>query len=398
MRTKMAGGGDSVDYDALTASQDDVVEGRVFLGSGSDETQRGNLTDREIKTQATPGVSSGMSETPVYDADSVQLTNDTAGRRTIAVAPPRGRYPGGNKAYVRVGPEEIGVTSDVIAVGHIAAGVTGDYGSDGTATANDIKAGKVAYTKEGRVVGAVKDYGSINKTIKDGETYDIQRGIYAEGKITAKAVTLSVSGRTVKASNGKEASVNYAGSNGVVSLETAGATGKQTFDIPDGYATSIIVDKTKAYDAGYAAGRNDGYKQGYAVGYADGLMGGYSGKIITVYIEAGAWFGGEGWHTTRCGGNFVYSITSKKWILDSGSMYEPGDATPYIDWVSCPVDASGKIGDTITVQYGCNSNYGSQGPTTVTYKKISGRWQYYSGNQQAGEAPYAKLAGLSANF
>lgn len=81
---------------------------------------------------------------------------------------------------------------------------------------------------------------------------------YSDG-YSAVGVTASASGRTVtaKAGNGKTASANvaYAGDNGVVSVSTSSGTGIQTFDIVDGYATQIKVDRTSSYNSGYTNGK-----------------------------------------------------------------------------------------------------------------------------------------------
>lgn len=102
---------------------------------------------------------------------------------------------------------------------------------------------------------------------------------YNQGKSDV-TLSASASGRTVTAtaSNGKtaSASVAYAGTNGTVSVSTSGGSGNQSFDITDGWCTSINVDRTGAYNKGVsdADGRanssSTNYKSGYNAGYSAG--------------------------------------------------------------------------------------------------------------------------------
>lgn len=102
---------------------------------------------------------------------------------------------------------------------------------------------------------------------------------YNQGKSDV-TLSASASGRTVTAtaSNGKtaSASVAYAGSNGEVSVSTSGGSGNQSFDITDGWCTSVNVDRTGAYNQGVTDADNransssTNYKSGYNAGYNAG--------------------------------------------------------------------------------------------------------------------------------
>ena len=100
---------------------------------------------------------------------------------------------------------------------------------------------------------------------------------YNQGKSDV-TLSASASGRTVTAtaSNGKtaSASVALAGSNGAVSVSTSGGSGNQSFDITDGWCTSVNVDRTGAYNQGVTDADNRvnsssaNYKGGYNAGYS----------------------------------------------------------------------------------------------------------------------------------
>lgn len=113
---------------------------------------------------------------------------------------------------------------------------------------------------------------------------------YNQGKSDV-TLSASASGRTVTAtaSNGKtaSASVAYAGTNGTVSVSTSGGSGNQSFDITDGWCTSINVDRTGAYNKGVTDADNranpnsTNYKSGYNAGAA---------AQSPIYIPALRWY------------------------------------------------------------------------------------------------------------
>ena len=137
---------------------------------------------------------------------------------------------------------------------------------------------------------ASKSQGDVQSAIKT-----LADAKYAAGNsagIASVTVSASASGRTVtaKASNGKttSASVAYAGSNGVVSVSTSGGSGNQSFDITDGWCTSINVDRTGAYNKGVtdADARTNtssaNYKAGYNAGYSAGTA---ASKKVNVTVR-----------------------------------------------------------------------------------------------------------------
>lgn len=106
---------------------------------------------------------------------------------------------------------------------------------------------------------------------------------YNKGK---SDVTLSASGRRVTASNGKTADVAYTGSNGVVTCTTSGGTGNQDFDITEGWATKVTVNRTAAYDAGVTAAdaRTNTSSANYKAGYSAGAN---SKKLTREVLKSG---------------------------------------------------------------------------------------------------------------
>lgn len=106
---------------------------------------------------------------------------------------------------------------------------------------------------------------TVPKGYHNGSGYVDTSKAYNSGRTQGRSdvtASTSVSGRTVTAtlSNGKKysANVGYAGSSGQVTCNTSGGTGNQTFNIADGWTTSIIVNRTGAYNAGYSAGYSNG--------------------------------------------------------------------------------------------------------------------------------------------
>lgn len=188
MILRMMPGGDTIDYDALTATAADVPEGLTFIGEGSEEEQTGTLENRE-NMHGAPGFSPSWPNVPVHQSVRVIATTDTNGDKQIAVAPPRGKYPGNWNAYVGIYPAEIGIEPEVIANGEKVGGVTGTFGRDSTAAGADVRDGKVYYDKNGRQIGSAGDYAAAAATLKCGEVYNIQKGFHQAGKVTAASLS-----------------------------------------------------------------------------------------------------------------------------------------------------------------------------------------------------------------
>ena len=188
MILRMMPGGDTIDYDALTATAADVPEGLVFIGEGSEEEQTGTLENRE-NMHGAPGYSASQPNIPIHQSVRVATTTDTNGDKQIAIAPPRGKYPGNGNAFVGVYPAEIGIEPGVIANGEEVGGVAGTFGNDSTATGADVRDGKVYYDKDGRQIGSAGDYAAAAATLKCGEVHNIQKGFHQAGKVTAASLS-----------------------------------------------------------------------------------------------------------------------------------------------------------------------------------------------------------------
>ena len=183
--------------------------------------------------------------------------------------------------------------------------------------------------------GYVDCSGAYNAGVTDADartntsSANYQAG-YNSGK-SGVTLSASASGRTVTAtaSNGKtaSASVAYAGSNGVVSVSTSGGSGNQSFNITDGWCTSINVDRTGAYNKGVsdadarANTSSANYQAGYNAGKAvaktanvnvSGSINNYGDYNFTVYVN----------NKTACyvSGSKPYSTGSSNKISGSGSV------------------------------------------------------------------------------
>lgn len=188
MILKMMPGGDTIDYDALTATTADVPEGLTFIGDGSEEEQTGTLENRE-NMHGAPGYSSSNPNVPIHQSVRVATTTDTNGDTQIAVVPPRGKYPGNTNAYVGIYPAEVGIEAEKIANGETVGGITGSFGADATAAGTDVRDGKVYYDKNGRQIGSAGDYAAAAATLKCGEVHNIQKGFHQAGKVTAASLS-----------------------------------------------------------------------------------------------------------------------------------------------------------------------------------------------------------------
>lgn len=185
MELKKMSGGTSVDTDELTADPGKVVEGTSFLGHGSEEPQNGSLPDME-KARSSPTFDNEGQHVPIHKGTTSRAVTDSTGAKRVVISPPLGRFPGDNLAFVGCSPEDLGITASKIPTGISICQVQGSWGSDSDFSADDLKDGKVAYGKNGRVIGSKTDYGAVSKTIAAGEKYEIKKGCYDAGAVTAK--------------------------------------------------------------------------------------------------------------------------------------------------------------------------------------------------------------------
>jgi len=207
MELLMVAGGDSVDYESLTASPGEVMEGKGFLGAGSDEVQTGTVKDRSQRGTS-PGIE-GETGKPIHQSASSRFVTDTNGANRLIMCPPDGIYPG-EDVYVGDAPEDLGIAAEKIAYGQEIGNIHGRFTEDGTAAARDMRAGKRAYVKGQVIDGALADKGAIYKELSAGETYTIGEGVYSEGRVVAKNLSSQTQG-TAAAGNilsGKTAWVN----------------------------------------------------------------------------------------------------------------------------------------------------------------------------------------------
>ncbi len=188
MILRMMPGGDTIDFDHLTAKAEDVPEDLVFVGQGSEDEQTGTLPNR-ANMHGAPGLDSSHPNIPVHQSVDVKTKKDTNGDVQIALAPPLGKYPGNNTSYVGCYPSEIGIEPEKIVYGQTVGGIQGTYGADSTATVNDVRDGKVYYDKTGRKIGSGGDFAAAAANLKCGETYTIQKGFHQAGTVKANSLS-----------------------------------------------------------------------------------------------------------------------------------------------------------------------------------------------------------------
>lgn len=196
MELLMMSGGDSADYDTLTAKPENVVSGNVFMGAGSDEPQTGTLPDR--KKDFNVAVQDSSPAQPIHTSSDSRFVTDTNGNKKLIMCPPNGAYPG-TGTYVGEDPERLGIVPEKIADGQFIGNVEGTFTEDGTAEEADIRSGMKAYVKGKEVNGGAADYGAIYKELNAGETYNIKKGFYGDGRVVAKGLSSQTNDANVDA-------------------------------------------------------------------------------------------------------------------------------------------------------------------------------------------------------
>lgn len=183
MLLRMMAGGDSIDYDALTAKPENVLSGQIFMGADSYDPLIGTLVDY-----------SGLE----VSALKAVWNNDDANSFSLTI-PERGLYDSNSK--VKLSATSLGITADKIASKEVIGNITGTHENDSTANDGDILDAKVAYTKNGRRVGTMPNRGTLaTSALSAGDTFNLPAGYYAGGKISAKDLA-SQTGGTAEASD-----------------------------------------------------------------------------------------------------------------------------------------------------------------------------------------------------
>lgn len=193
MELKKMSGGMMADTDELTAVPESVLENETFMGHGEDETQSGTMPDMS-KVKNSPTIQNEGKTVPAHRATNAKSTTNSDGTAQIVMSPPKGFFPGEGKAFVGCTPEELGITPENIPTGRTVCLVNGTWGADADFSSDDLKEGKVAYGPAGRVIGNGKNYGQVSKTLAAGETYDVKKGFYDDGKVTAKDLASQTAG------------------------------------------------------------------------------------------------------------------------------------------------------------------------------------------------------------
>lgn len=185
MELKKMVSGMPVDTDELTATPEAVLENELFVGHGEDEAQQGEMPNMSY-TKGSPTVSVSGEKKPAHRATQIMVAENSEGEKQIALSPPKGFFPGDGMAFVCCRPEELGIDPEKIPVGKTICLIEGTWGADADFSSEDLKEGKIAYGLDGRTIGEGKSYGQVAKTIAAGDTYEIKKGFYEDGKVTAK--------------------------------------------------------------------------------------------------------------------------------------------------------------------------------------------------------------------
>ena len=240
MELKKMSGGMMADTDELTAVPEMVLENETFIGRGEDEAQSGTMPDMS-KVKKSPTIQNEGKTVPAHRATNAKSTTNSDGNVQIVMSPPEGFFPGEGNAYVACAPEELGITPKNIPVGRTVCLVNGTWGADADFLSADLKEGKVAYGASGRVIGDGKNYGQVSKTLAAGETYDVKKGFYDDGKVVAKDLASQTTGNLDAAhmvsgqsgySNGKKVSGSMVDRG---AYQWAGRGGRSTFE--DGFGS-----------------------------------------------------------------------------------------------------------------------------------------------------------------
>lgn len=212
MELKKMPGGISADTDELTATADKVLEGETFLGRETDESQVGTMPDM-TNAKGSPTIHTENGNVPAHRAAQIAAGKNSEGEMQIALSPPKGFFPGDGKAFICCRPEELGIDPENIPFGKAICLIEGTWGSDADFSAPDLKEGKVAYGRSGRIIGSGVNRGTISRTLDAGQEYILESGFYEGGKIKAKDIKSQTAGNatsdkvlsgTKAWSNGKE--------------------------------------------------------------------------------------------------------------------------------------------------------------------------------------------------
>ena len=294
------GGGSGTGSDECTATADDVLKGKTYVGSDTDD-EAGTGSLELTGTAADSQVLSGQT---YYNTDAkAKRTGSMANRGAVnqelnaggSYTIPAGYHNGSGK-----------VTANAL------SGQT-----SGTATAADILSGKTAWVNGSKVTGSMANQGAKTSSLNCGGSYTIPKGYHnGSGKVTANSLASQTSGTATAAYirsgytawvNGSKITGNMSVSS-VVSFSVAAtsynsvtATWKWPSKGP--YSGVIIRYKTGSYPTSVTDGTL-GYK---GTGTASGLNASSSATISGLSQNTKYYF--RIWVYCTCSAGDMYSGT-----------------------------------------------------------------------------------------
>ena len=111
-----ASGGGGAGSDECTAAAGDVLKGKTYVGSDTDdEVGTGTMPDNTSRTSngSVPGLDRGSPNNPTRRADYMWLTTCTDGVKRLSMCPPKGYYNGNGGAYVNRDAVELGTVQPI---------------------------------------------------------------------------------------------------------------------------------------------------------------------------------------------------------------------------------------------------------------------------------------------
>ena len=265
------------EYKVVVPSKGEVRVPIAVMGFNSQETKyQMYYRSSDDLSQVIIGYASYSSNLPSGDLGvgeskqvSLILKNNGNSEVTVFVGV-KGGYQNNSIEDILLGNGEIRITNRVE-----SEEVTEDM-----AAPEDILTGKKAWVNGNQITGTMVNRGTVNQTLKAGESYAIPEG-YHDGKGVISSESLAsqtqanatasqilsgqtawVNGSKITGTMANRGNLNWKPSNGT------------TYTVPAGYYSGGTLDSTSAYNNGYnngyATGKNDGYNQGYNEGFEAG--------------------------------------------------------------------------------------------------------------------------------
>ena len=267
------------EYKVVVPSKGEVRVPIAVMGFNSQETKyQMYYRSSDDLSQVIIGYASYSSNLPSGDLGvgeskqvSLILKNNGNSEVTVFVGV-KGGYQNNSIEDILLGNGEIRITNRVE-----SEEVTKDM-----AAPEDILTGKKAWVNGNQITGTMVNRGTVNQTLKAGESYAIPEG-YHDGKGVISSESLAsqtqanatasqilsgqtawVNGSKITGTMANRGNLNWKPSNGT------------TYTVPAGYYSGGTLDSTSAY--------NNGYNSGYNAGREEGLKGSGLEFTMSIYV------------------------------------------------------------------------------------------------------------------